>query len=224
MIVGKPRGNNLRFSFLQKIFLQAEGWHDIILVTENSSCTKEDCIMKFNEEAFEGTIDIVAAAMEEAEVELSAEGGKKVAEFFEAIYKRLAVIAQEGEDDDDDDEEEEDDEEEDEDSDQEEEVEESEEESEEEENEEEPEGKSEEEEAEEDVTEAPAEEVVVEKKITAKTGTFEIYMDAKGKYRFRMKAANGQTIAVSQAYKKKESCLKGIESVRKNAEAVVKEV
>ncbi|MBR6527456.1 MAG: YegP family protein [Lachnospiraceae bacterium] len=49
-------------------------------------------------------------------------------------------------------------------------------------------------------------------------------MDANGKYRFRMKAANGQTIAVSQAYKKKESCLKGIESVRKNDEAVVKEV
>ena len=134
--------------------------------------------MKFNEEAFEGTIDIVAAAMEEAEVELSAEGGKKVAEFFEAIYKRLAVIAQEGEDDDDDDEEEEDDE----------------------------------EDSEED------------EKSASRAGSFEVYMDAKGKYRFRMKAANGQTIAVSQAYKKKESCLKGIESVRKNAEAVVKEV
>ena len=134
--------------------------------------------MKFNEEAFEGTIDIVAAAMEEAEVELSAEGGKKVAEFFEAIYKRLAVIAQEGEDDDDDDEEEE----------------------------------ADEEDSEED--EKPA----------SRVGSFEVYMDAKGKYRFRMKAANGQTIAVSQAYKKKESCLKGIESVRKNAEAVVKEV
>ena len=147
--------------------------------------------MKFNEEAFEGTIDIVAAAMEEAEVELSAEGGKKVAEFFEAIYERLAVIAQEGEDDDDDDEEEEDDEED-----------------------------SEDEEESEEVSEdAP----VVEKP-TSRAGSFEIYMDANGKYRFRMKAANGQTIAVSQAYKKKESCLKGIESVRKNAEALVKEV
>lgn len=143
--------------------------------------------MKFNEEAFEGTIDIVAAAMEEAEVELSAEGGKKVAEFFEAIYKRLAVIAQEGEDDDDDDEEEED----------------------------------EEEDSEEDDIEGEAE---AAEEPTVKTGSFEVYMDAKGKYRFRMKAANGQTIAVSQAYKKKESCLKGIESVKKNAEAVVKEV
>ena len=68
------------------------------------------------------------------------------------------------------------------------------------------------------------EEASEEAKPASRTGSFEVYMDANGKYRFRMKAANGQTIAVSQAYKKKESCLKGIESVRKNAEAVVKEV
>ena len=147
--------------------------------------------MKFNEEAFEGTIDIVAAAMEEAEVELTAEGGKKVAEFFEAIYQRLAVIAQDGEDDEDDDDDEEDDDEEDEDSEEDEEA---------------------------------SEEATAVEKPASRTGSFEVYMDANGKYRFRMKAANGQTIAVSQAYKKKESCLKGIESVRKNAEAVVKEV
>ena len=184
-----------------------QGRHDIILVTENTSCTKEDCIMKFNEEAFEGTIDIVAAAMEEAEVELSAEGGKKVAEFFEAIYQRLAVIAQEGDDGDEDDEEKEDDEEDSEEDD--------------------IEGEAEaaEDPAEEVLLEeAPVEAGVTEGEPTVKTGSFEVYMDAKGKYRFRMKAANGQTIAVSQAYKKKESCLKGIESVRKNAAAVVKEL
>ena len=163
--------------------------------------------MKFNEEAFEGTIEIVAAAMEEAEVELSAKGGEKVAEFFEAIYKRLAVIAEEDDDED----------EEDEDEDNEEDDEEDEEDDEEDED-------SEEEEVEDSEEESEEEEVVVEEKAPARTGSFEIYMDAKGKYRFRMKAANGQTIAVSQAYKKKESCLKGIESVRKNAEAVVKEV
>ena len=37
--------------------------------------------MEFHEEAFEGTVEIVAAAMEEAEVELSAEGGELVADF-----------------------------------------------------------------------------------------------------------------------------------------------
>lgn len=174
--------------------------------------------MKFNEEVFEGTIDIVAAAMEEAEVELSAEGGEKVAEFFEAIYKRLAVIAEEEEEDD----EEEDDEE---DSDEDEESEDGEEDFE-----EEPDEDEESEEDEEDseersegaVEEESAEEiVVVEEKPAARTGSFEVYVDAKGKYRFRMKAANGQTIAVSQAYNKKESCLKGVESVRKHAGGAV---
>ncbi len=48
-------------------------------------------------------------------------------------------------------------------------------------------------------------------------GKFEIYQDAKGDYRFRLKAGNGQVIATGQGYKSKTACLKGIESVRKNA-------
>lgn len=47
-----------------------------------------------------------------------------------------------------------------------------------------------------------------------RSGHFEMYQDAKGKYRFRLKACNGQTVAVSQPYKEKASCLKGIESVK----------
>ncbi len=46
---------------------------------------------------------------------------------------------------------------------------------------------------------------------------FEIYQDKKGEYRFRLKAANGQTIATGEGYKSKDSCLNGIESVKKNA-------
>ena len=118
--------------------------------------------MKFNEEAFEGTIDIVAAAMEEAEVELSAEGGEKVAEFFEAIYKRLAVIAEEDDDDDDEDDDEED-EEDDEDSEEE----------------------SEEETEEEEECDAESEEDAVEpaeeEQPAGRTGAFEVYADAQGK-------------------------------------------
>ena len=45
---------------------------------------------------------------------------------------------------------------------------------------------------------------------------FELYEDKAGKSRFRLKATNGQIIAVSEAYAKKTSCLNGIESVRKN--------
>ncbi len=48
-------------------------------------------------------------------------------------------------------------------------------------------------------------------------GKFEVYKDKSDKYRFRLKAGNGQVIAAGQAYSTKESCLKGIESLRKNA-------
>ena len=46
---------------------------------------------------------------------------------------------------------------------------------------------------------------------------FEVYQDKAGEYRFRLKARNGEIIAVSEGYKKKASCLNGIESVKKNA-------
>ena len=46
---------------------------------------------------------------------------------------------------------------------------------------------------------------------------FEVYQDKAGEYRFRLKARNGEIIAVSEGYKAKASCLNGIESVRKNA-------
>ena len=46
---------------------------------------------------------------------------------------------------------------------------------------------------------------------------FELYADKRGQFRFRLKAANGKIIAVSEGYTTKASCLAGIESVRKNA-------
>lgn len=49
------------------------------------------------------------------------------------------------------------------------------------------------------------------------TGKFEIYRDAKGEYRFRLKAGNGQNILGSEGYGKKASCMNGVESVRKNS-------
>ncbi|NPV50880.1 MAG: YegP family protein [Candidatus Methanofastidiosum sp.] len=48
---------------------------------------------------------------------------------------------------------------------------------------------------------------------------FEVYKDKSGEYRFRLKAGNGQVIAVSEGYKSKTSCMNGIESVKKNAPA-----
>lgn len=108
--------------------------------------------MSYNEDVFECTTEIVAAAMEEAEIEINKEGGEQVAEFFSAIYHRLSAIAN---------------------------------------------GEEE------------------EKK--ERTGSFEIYQDDKEEYHFILKATNGEVIAESQGYKTKAACLKGIESVQRNA-------
>lgn len=50
-----------------------------------------------------------------------------------------------------------------------------------------------------------------------KNPKFEVYTDKAGEYRFRLKARNGEIIGTGEGYKKKDSCLNGIESVRKNA-------
>lgn len=52
-------------------------------------------------------------------------------------------------------------------------------------------------------------------------GKFELYKDAAGKFRFRLKASNGQIIATGEAYESRASALKGIESVRSNASGAV---
>jgi len=46
---------------------------------------------------------------------------------------------------------------------------------------------------------------------------FEWFKDKTGKFRFRLKAANGEIIATSEAYESKDACTNGIESVKKNA-------
>lgn len=48
-------------------------------------------------------------------------------------------------------------------------------------------------------------------------GKFEIYSDKGGKFRFRLKAGNGEIIASSEAYESKASAKNGIESIKKNA-------
>lgn len=48
-------------------------------------------------------------------------------------------------------------------------------------------------------------------------GKFELYTDKSGEYRFRLKAGNGEVIAISEGYSSKSGALSGIESVRRNA-------
>ena len=64
---------------------------------------------------------------------------------------------------------------------------------------------------------APIEDQTVEGFATEKNPKFEMYMDKRGEFRFRLKAKNGEIIAVGESYKDKGGCLNGIESVKKNA-------
>ena len=64
---------------------------------------------------------------------------------------------------------------------------------------------------------APIENQTVEGFQVEKHPKFEVYLDKAGEYRFRLKATNGQIIAVGESYKALSGCLNGIESVKKNA-------
>lgn len=65
--------------------------------------------------------------------------------------------------------------------------------------------------------EANVEDQTIEGFTEEKNPKFEIYTDKAGEFRFRLTAKNGQTIACSEGYKKKDGCKNGIESVRTNA-------
>ena len=46
---------------------------------------------------------------------------------------------------------------------------------------------------------------------------YEVYTDKAGEFRFRLKATNGQVIAVSEGYTALAGCENGVASVQKNA-------
>jgi uncharacterized protein YegP (UPF0339 family) len=50
---------------------------------------------------------------------------------------------------------------------------------------------------------------------------FEIYKDHVGKFRWRLKAANSEVIASSEAYESKAGAEKGIAAVKKDAPVAV---
>lgn len=70
------------------------------------------------------------------------------------------------------------------------------------------------------ITNAPIaafEEQTAEEFEVQKNPKFEMYVDKRGEFRFRLKAKNGQIIAVGEGYTTKKNCLNGIEGVRKNS-------
>ena len=67
------------------------------------------------------------------------------------------------------------------------------------------------------VVEAKLEDQTVEGFEKVTNPKFEVYKDKAGEFRFRLKARNGEIIAVGEGYKAKASCLNGIDSIRRNA-------
>lgn len=49
-------------------------------------------------------------------------------------------------------------------------------------------------------------------------GKFEVYQDKAGKHRFRLKAANGEVVAVGEAYESKSGAHAGCEAVQRAAD------
>ncbi len=64
---------------------------------------------------------------------------------------------------------------------------------------------------------APVEDQTVEGFAAEKCPKFEVYKDKAGEFRFRLKAGNGQIVAVGEGYTTRANCINGIESVKKNA-------
>ena len=55
-----------------------------------------------------------------------------------------------------------------------------------------------------------------------KNPKYEVYKDKKGEFRYRLKASNGQIIAVGEGYTSLDAVKKGIASIKKNAVPDVK--
>lgn len=46
---------------------------------------------------------------------------------------------------------------------------------------------------------------------------FEIYQDAKGEHRFRLKASNGEIVAIGEGYSTRAGAIRGTEAVKRAA-------
>ncbi|RLI42109.1 DUF1508 domain-containing protein [Candidatus Bathyarchaeota archaeon] len=53
--------------------------------------------------------------------------------------------------------------------------------------------------------------------------SFEVYKDKAGKFRFRLRAPNGEIVAVSEAYETKAGCINGVNAVKKYCGAPIED-
>jgi len=55
-------------------------------------------------------------------------------------------------------------------------------------------------------------------------GTFEVYKDLDGKYRFRLRAPNNKILAVGKGYTTKKTCINGVNAVKRYSSAEIKDL
>jgi len=53
---------------------------------------------------------------------------------------------------------------------------------------------------------------------------FEIYQDAPGKFKFRLRATNNEIVAIGKGYKTKSMCIKGINALKEHHNAAIKDL
>ena len=53
---------------------------------------------------------------------------------------------------------------------------------------------------------------------------FQVYKDASGKYRFRLRDSDEKIVAVGEAYEQHSSCLNGIKSIQKNCNSEIEDL
>lgn len=67
-------------------------------------------------------------------------------------------------------------------------------------------------------TDAPVEDQTLKKVVEQKCPKWEIYLDAKGEYRFRLKASNGNIVCITNdGYLSKPACKNGMQAIAKAA-------
>ncbi len=72
-------------------------------------------------------------------------------------------------------------------------------------------------------SESPVEDLTVEGAPKYSNPKYQILKDAAGKYRFHLKASNGEIIAQGEGYETKEACLNGIELVKRSKDAEIED-
>jgi large conductance mechanosensitive channel protein len=70
---------------------------------------------------------------------------------------------------------------------------------------------------------APVEDTTIKGTQKLSNPKYDLYKDAAGKFRFHLRAANGQIIADSEGYEKKADCLNGIDIVRRTPTAEIED-